>query len=120
MKLPAPVVDYRQLRPSNLTDRRFRHLLYLLWWPLFGLSFLYVERIRQVEEYTAMYCPLDDVIPFYEWFVIPYQFWFVYLVGMLLYTLFYDIDAFRGMMRFLMLTFSSFTGLTSFSSATFG
>ena len=35
-----PEVDYRRLRPSNLRSPEFSHLLYLLFWPAFGLAFL--------------------------------------------------------------------------------
>lgn len=33
-------------------------------------------------------------------------FWFVYLVGMHLYTLLYDVDAFKRMMKYIMITYS--------------
>lgn len=101
-----PVVDYRKLRLNNLNSDEYKHLKLLLYWPLYGLLFLFVERFYPVENYTVMYCPFDDLIPFCEWFVIPYMFWFVYLVGMILYTLLYDTGAFRKMMHFIMLTYS--------------
>jgi len=53
-----------------------------------------------------MYSPLDDLIPFFEGFVIPYMFWFVYLIGMHLYTLLYDIEAFKKMMKFIIITYT--------------
>ena len=53
-----------------------------------------------------MHCRLDDLIPFCKWFVIPYAFWFLFVGGMLLYTLFYNIPAFRRMMWFIILTYS--------------
>ncbi len=105
-KLNRPVVDYRKLRFHNLGSTEFKHLKLLLYWPVFGLLFLFVERLYHVDNYITMYSPLDDLIPFCEWFVIPYLFWFVYLIGMHLYTLFYDIDAFRKMMKFIIITYS--------------
>ena len=101
-----PAIDYRKLRLHNLTGNEFKHLLLLLYWPVYGLLFMFVERFYAVDHYTAMYCRLDDLIPFCEWFVIPYLFWFVYMIGMILYTLLYDIDAFRYMMRFIIITYS--------------
>lgn len=106
MKIPPPVVDYRALRLSNINDEEYRHLKLLLYWPVYGLLFLYAERFYQVESYHAMYCALDDRIPFNEWFLIPYLFWFVFLVGMHVYTLLYDPGAFKRMMRFIILTYS--------------
>ncbi len=40
-------------------------------------SFIMLER-REVEVHTIS-CPLDDKIPFCEWFIIPYYLWFVYI-----------------------------------------
>ena len=107
MKRKSPVVDYRNLRPGNLNSKEFRHLYLLLFWPAFGLLFLFVERFYQVDSYYPVHCFLDDYIPFCEWFVFAYLFWFVYLVGMLLYTLLYDIDGFRAMMKFVMVTYTT-------------
>ena len=104
--IKLPVVDYRNLRPKNLNSTEFRHLLLLLYWPLFGLLFMFVERFYPVNNYTVMYCHVDDMIPFCEWFLIPYLFWFIYLVGMHVYTLLYDIDAFKKMMKFIIITYT--------------
>ncbi len=103
----ALATDYRKLRFSNLGSEEYRHLLLLLYWPVYGLLFLFVERFYPVESYISMYCPVDDLIPFCEWFLIPYLFWFVYLVGMLLYTLFYDIPAFKKLMQYIILTYTA-------------
>ena len=97
-------VDYRQFRLNKLNTPEFSHLKLLLFWPFYGLTFLYLERFHPVETYHAMYCPLDDLIPFCELFLIPYLFWFVFLAGMVFYTLFTDVDAFRKMMKFVILT----------------
>lgn len=99
--------DYRQLRPGNLLSERFRHILLLLYWPVHGLVFWLLEQVRQADYYTPMYCPLDDLIPFNEWFVIPYVYWFVYLIGTLAYTFFLDVPVFRQMMRFVIVTYGS-------------
>lgn len=105
MKIEKPVVDYREFRIHKLNTDQFRHLKLLLFWPVFGVMFLFVERFYQVDSYYVVYCKLDDYIPFQEWFVIPYLFWFVFLVGMHLYTLLYDIEVFRKLMRFIILTY---------------
>lgn len=105
-KLSHPVVDYRKLNIRNLNTKEYRHLKLLLYWPLYGLLFLFLERFYQVDSYFPMHCALDDKIPFCEYFVIPYLFWFIYLIGMHLYTLLYDIDSFRKMMKFIMITYT--------------
>lgn len=100
------VVDYRELRWSTRKEPRFRHVKLLLFWPLFGLLFAAVERIWVGRVYTPVRCPLDDLIPFCEWFLIPYLFWFVFLVGMLTYGFFFDTENFTAMMRFVIITYS--------------
>lgn len=107
MKQKYPMVDYRKFRPGKLNTNEFRHLKLLLFWPIFGLLFAYVERFYPVKAYYVMHCPVDDLIPFNELFLIPYLFWFVFLVGMLLYTLLYDVDGFRRMMWFIIITYSA-------------
>ena len=105
-KFPAPVVDYRKLRLHNLTSTEYRHLLMLVFWPIFGILFTYVEKHYPVEYYTPVHSVIDDFIPFFEWFVIPYLFWFVYLAGMVIYTALYDLSAFRKMMLFVIITYT--------------
>ena len=104
-KTAVPVVDYRKVRWNNLNTAEYKHLKLLLFWPIYGLLFQYVERFYPAKEYFAVFHPLDDKIPFCELFLIPYLFWFLYLIGMHLYTLLYDIGAFRKMMNFIMITY---------------
>lgn len=99
--------DYRHLRLKNVTEPRFRHVLLLLYWPIHGLLFLLLERGGLAERYYTVQCALDALIPFNEWFFIPYLFWFVYLTGGLAFTFFYDVRAFRRMMRFIILTYGA-------------
>lgn len=105
-KISAPVVDYRKLRLRNLNSNEYSHLKLLIFWPIFGLLFAFLERFYVVETYHPMHSYIDDLIPFHEIFVIPYMFWFVLLVGMHLYTLLYDTKSFRKMMYFIIFTHS--------------
>jgi len=101
------MVDYRRFRLSRLNTPEFSHLKYLAYWPVFGLFFLTVERLWVRESYHPMHCAWDDAIPFCEYFLVPYLFWFVYLVGMHLYTLLFDPESFRKMMRFIMVSYTA-------------
>lgn len=102
----CPSVDYRQFRLRKLNTPEFSHVWLLLFWPVFGLLFSYVERFYPVAHYFEMHCALDDLIPFNEWFLIPYLFWFVYLIGAVAYTFFFDVKGFRRMMHFVMITYT--------------
>ena len=100
------IVDYRNFRFRKLNTPEFSHLKYLIFWPIFGLMFFIVERLWIREYYYPIYCSLDDVIPFCEYFLIPYLFWFIFLVGTHIYTLLFDIEAFKKLMRFIIMTYS--------------
>lgn len=102
-----PEVDYRRLLLGTLKPEETRHLWLLLYWPIYGAFFFFVEKMYRPDGYYSVWCPLDDAIPFCELFLIPYLFWFVYLIGMHVYTLIYDVAAFRKMMYFIMITYSA-------------
>jgi len=110
-RVPQTVIkpDYRQFRLRKLNTPEFSHIKLLLFWPVFGLAFLALERFRPHAAYHVMHCALDDAIPFSEWALIPYLLWFVYLIGALAYTFFQDVPAFRRMMRFVIVTYTAAT-----------
>ena len=101
-----PDADWRQFRLSRINEEPYRHAWLLLFWPIFGLLFGFVERYYPVQSYHVMYSPLDDVIPFNELFLIPYLFWFIYLAGTVVFLFFFDTKAFRHMMYFTMFTYA--------------
>ena len=56
-------------RPEN------RYLWYILVLPAFVICFFLLERFGP-ENYWVSYIPLDDKIPFCEYFVLPYVLWY--------------------------------------------
>lgn len=100
------LVDYRGLRLRNLASPQYRHVLLLIFWPVFGLAFYCLETFRTTG-YHPVYSPIDDMIPFCEFFVIPYIFWFVYLIGMYAYSLLFDLDTFRDYSYYVILTYTT-------------
>ena len=100
------MIDLRRLRPWNLTSPEYSHILLALYWAVFGIAFALVEVLRPLDACTPVWCPLDDLIPFTEWFFIPYMFWFVFLVGINFYLVLFEPAAFRRFMYFVMLTYS--------------
>lgn len=101
------ITDYRKFRFSKLNTPEFSHLKYLIFWPIYGIVFSVLERGWIRDYYYPMHCALDDYIPFCEYFLIPYMFWFVFLVGMILYTLLFDTGSFRKLMQFIILTYTT-------------
>ena len=65
-----------------------------------------VERLIIFDSYYSMHHPLDDVVPFCEWFLFPYLFWFVFMIGMLVYTAFWDVKSFKKYMWFIIITYT--------------
>lgn len=100
------IVDYRQFRWNKLNTPEFKHLIYLIYWPIYGILFLTVERLWIRDSYYPMYCTWDDKIPFCEYFLIPYMFWFVYLVGIHIYTLLFDVESFVKMEKFVIVSYT--------------
>ena len=107
MRFGPPVVDYRHFRLSKLDAPDYRHLKLLLYWPVFGLSFFILERVWIRRSYTPVSCALDAAIPFCEVFLLPYLFWFVFLVAIHLYALLYDVEAFRRLMKFVIVSYTA-------------
>lgn len=99
-----PVVDYRKLRLSNITSPQYRHLLLLLGWVVyFGLYFL-TENLIPAEKCYPVWCKLDDLIPFNEFFVLFYVGWYVLIVLSLGYFLLYSVESFKGLQTYIMIT----------------
>lgn len=100
----TPAVDLRKFRPNLLNTDEFRHLKWLIFWPIYLLIFWAAERWIHFSYYHPMYSPIDDLIPFCEWFVIPYMFWFLYLAGIHLYAMIYEPTTLVRLIRFLIIT----------------
>ena len=63
-----------------------KHCLLLLYWPI-HFSWYEVLRVAYAEtSVLTIYSPLDDKIPFCEWFIIPYVFWYLYIALVLFYS----------------------------------
>ncbi len=104
MKIKKPVVDYRQFRFSRLREPRFSHLLWLLGWVGYFILYFLTENLIPRENCAVMHCFIDDLIPFCEWFVIPYTFWYLLIVISLLYFALYNPNNFKNLMKFIIVT----------------
>lgn len=99
-----PVVDYRQFRFSKLNDPQFSHLKLLLGWVGYFILYFLTENLIPIEKCHIIHCSLDDVIPFCEWFLIPYVFWYVLIVFSLGYFALYNVDSFKKLQTFIIIT----------------
>lgn len=102
--MKKPVVDYREFRLSKLNDPRFSHLKLLGGWIFYFVFYFLTENLIPLERCHVIHCWLDDVIPFHEAFVIPYCFWYFLVGGSLLYFALYDVDSFKKLQVFIIIT----------------
>lgn len=99
-----PVVDYRTFRLSKLKEPQFQHLQYLLGWVGYFALYFITENFIPLERCYPVHCKLDDLIPFCEYFVIPYTGWYVLIVGSLLFFMLYNPENFKNLMKFIIVT----------------
>ena len=102
--MKTPVVDYRQFRLTKLNDPRFSHLKLLGGWIGYFILYFLTENLIPMERMHVIHCALDDVIPFNEYFLIFYCSWYAWIVISLLYFMLYDIDSFRRLQVFIIIT----------------
>lgn len=102
--MKTPVVDYRKFRLSRLNDPEFSHLKLLAGWIFYFLAYLITENFIPADSCHVVHCWIDDVIPFCEWFVIPYVGWYLLVAGSLLYFALYNIDSFKKLSKYIIIT----------------
>lgn len=106
MALPTPTANYRNFRLNKINEPQYKHLWWLLFFPIYWLRYPIIENLNPATVYHPIYSPLDDLIPFSEWFIIPYMLWMVSIVLLSLYTVLYDVDSFKWYMKFLTVSMS--------------
>ncbi len=104
MKEQRTPVSYRDLSLRTLREKRYSHLFLLLGWVGYFLLYTLTENLIPPENCHVMHCALDDVIPFCEWFLLFYASWYVLIVLSLLYFLRWDVDSFKKLQIFIMIT----------------
>ena len=99
-----PVVDYRKLRLSNITSPQYRHLLLIIGWLVYFLMYFLTEQLIPEEKCHEVWCKLDDMIPFNEFFVLFYVGWYVLIVITLGYFLLYNVENFKRLQIYIIIT----------------
>lgn len=86
---------------------RYRHAWVLLYGFIYMPWFCYLEKHR-FSHYYLIHSPLDDYIPFVEYFIVPYLLWFLFIAVTIAYFFFTDKKGYYQLTAFL------FTGMTIF------
>lgn len=58
---------------------RYKHGVILIYFFIYMIWFMYLERTVDVDTMNPVYSKLDDYIPFLEVFIIPYLIWFAFI-----------------------------------------
>lgn len=102
--MKKPTADYRPFRLSRSNKASFSHLKLLWSWPIYFTFYFLTENLIPAEACTPVHMWLDDVIPFCEWFLLPYVFWYGLIVFSLGYFLLYNVDSFKRLQTFIIIT----------------
>ena len=102
--MKKPMVDYRQFRLSKLNTPEFSHLKLLAGWLVYFALYILTENLIPASRCHLVHSPLDDAIPFLEGFAIPYCFWFALIVISLGWFLLYDVESFKRLQVFIIIT----------------
>ena len=91
------------MRTSERTKnfiKKYRHAWVLLYGLIYMPWFIYLERRTDVH-YFLIHSPLDDYIPFIEYFIVPYLLWFAFVAVAAGYFFFTDKTGFYRLFAFL-------------------
>lgn len=99
-----PAVDYRNFRLSRINEAEFKHLKLLLGWAGYFALYVLTERMITAERCFVVHSRLDDLIPFCEWFVIPYVAWYGLIVFSLIWFALYNVKGFCALQTYIIVT----------------
>jgi len=97
----------RQMKRLQLNFKAYKHSLLLLYMPLYLFCFGYLEK-NITHRFHEIHMPIDDTIPFIEYFIVPYYLWFAYVAVAIFYFLLKNKEEYYRLCAFL------FTGMTVF------
>lgn len=87
--------------------KKYRHAWVLLYGFIYMPWFMWLEQRTNVH-YFLIHSPIDNYIPFVEYFIVPYLLWFAFIIATAGYFFFTDKQGFYRMAAFLI------TGMTFF------
>ena len=93
-------------RFTELT-KKYKHAWVFLYIFVYMPWFLFLEK-HVTTHYHVIQTPLDEYIPFVEYFIVPYLLWFVFIAAVMLYFFFTDVEGFYKLAKIM------FTGMTIF------
>ncbi len=92
---------------EKLHSYKYGHAWVFIYGPIYLIWFYLIEQ-AVTKHYHIIHSPLDDLIPFCEYFVIPYYIWFFYVLSVFLFIFFKSREEFYKLAAILI------TGMTLF------
>lgn len=90
--------------------KKYKHgLVILIYCLVYLMLFSYLEH-RTVPAYNVVHTVFDDMIPFCEFFIVPYLLWFPYMVFAVIYFIFFN----KNKHEYYQLIFNLMMGMTIF------
>ena len=102
--LRKPVRDYRKFKLSAINEPKYEHLKLLGGWIVYFALYFVTENLIPVSACHVVHSAVDDMIPFNEYFLLFYCWWYALIVISLGYFLLYDIRKFKELQVFIMIT----------------
>ena len=102
--MKAKMIDYSDFRLSRINEPRFRHVKLLGGWIVYFILYFLTENLIPPERCHPIHCIVDDWIPFNEFFLIFYVFWYLLIVMSLLYYFLYDARKFSCLQTYIFIT----------------
>lgn len=87
--------------------KKYSHAWVLLYALIYMPWFMYLEK-HVTDNYYLIHSPLDDYIPFVEYFVVPYLLWFAFIAVTAIYFFFTDKKGFYRFAAFLIVGMTAF------------
>ncbi len=87
--------------------KKYNHALLFCYALFYMPCFVWLEH-HVTTDYFVIHSPIDDMIPFCEYFIIPYYLWFLFVPAVFIYEFFYSKSEFIRMCIFM------FAGMTTF------
>ena len=87
--------------------KKYRHVWVFLYAFIYMPWFMYLEK-HVTSHFYIIHSPLDDYIPFNEYFIIPYYLWFAFMIISVMYFFFTDRTGFYRITSFLIIGMTAF------------
>ena len=98
-------VFYGMKSPKDIFRPQYRHALLSPLMLVYGVLFFVTEWLA-LERYHVVHCALDDLIPFNEYFIIFYVIWYPFWIGMLIYTMCFEVPTYKRLLGFFLICYS--------------